>query len=89
MADDVLDRLLDLVRFVAGEHRVPAELGADTPLGAGGLELDSATTLELIVGCEAEFSVTFDPRRDLTPDAMRSVGSLAASLRRVRGVASP
>ena len=77
-----------MVRFVAGEHRVPANLGADTPLGAGGLELDSATMLELIVGCEAEFGVTFDPRRDLTPDAMRTVGSLAGSLRRVRGAAS-
>ena len=81
--DVVLDRLLKIVAFVAGAHRLPPDLGARTPLRAGGIELDSASMLDLIVSCEAEFSVTFDPHTDLTEEALRTVGTLAGSVRRL------
>jgi len=80
--DEVLERLLKIVAFVAGAHRLPADLGAHTPISEGGLELDSATVLELIVSCEAEFSVTLDPDTDFTEAALSTVGSLTESVRR-------
>jgi acyl carrier protein len=82
MEDVVLDRLLAIVSFVAGSHRLPPDLGAHTPITTGGIELDSAAMLELILCCEAEFSITFDPQTDLTEEAVRTVGTLAASVRR-------
>jgi len=80
--DEVLERLLEVVTFVAGAHRVPADLGPHTPLVAQGLELDSAALLELMVSCEAAFGVTFDPATDFTGDALRTVATLAGSVRR-------
>ncbi len=77
-------RLLEVVGYVAGPNRLPGELGAHTPITAGGLELDSVGVLELILACETEFSVTFDPRTDLTRDALQTIGSLARSIHRAR-----
>lgn len=83
MAEDaLLERLLKIVAFVAGAHRLPADLGAHTPIGEGGLEFDSASVLELIVSCEAEFSVTLGPDTDFTEEALSTVGRLAESVRR-------
>jgi acyl carrier protein len=83
MGDAVLDRLLAIVAFVAGSHRLPPDLGEHTPITTGGIELDSAALLELILACEAEFSITFDPRIHLTDDALRTIGTLASSVRRI------
>ena len=83
MGDVVLDRLLTVVAFVAGSHRLPPDLGEDTPITTGGIELDSAAMLELILACEAEFSITFDPRVHLTDEALRTVGTLASSIRAI------
>jgi acyl carrier protein len=83
MGDVVLDRLVTIVTFVAGSHRVPPDLGAHTPITTGGLELDSAAVLELILACEAEFSLTFDPRVHLTEEALRTLGTLATSVRAI------
>jgi acyl carrier protein len=80
--DELLERLLNIVAFVAGAHRLPTDLGAHTPISEGGLELDSATVLELIVSCEAEFSVTLDADTDFTKEALGTVGTLAESVRR-------
>ena len=83
MADDqVLERLLDVVRFVAGAHRVPADLGPHTPILERGLDLDSAAVLELMLSCESAFGITFDAGTDFTPEALRTVETLAGSIRR-------
>jgi len=82
MADRILEQLLGIVAFVAGEHRMPPDLGPQTAITAGGVDLDSAAVLELILSCEAEFGITFDPRADLTEEALRTVGTLAESVRR-------
>jgi len=82
MDDPVLPRLLLLVEEVAGAHRLPDELGLHTVLTEGGLDLDSPAILELLLSCEIEFGITFDSRIDLTPDALRTIGSLAGSVRR-------
>jgi acyl carrier protein len=83
--DELLERLLKIVAFVAGPHRLPSDLGAHTPISDGGLELDSTAVLELIVSCEAEFGVTLDPDTDFTEEALSTVGRLAASVRRATG----
>ncbi|HUG37313.1 MAG TPA: phosphopantetheine-binding protein [Candidatus Limnocylindrales bacterium] len=80
--DEVLERVVEVVRFVAGAHRAPADLGPHTRIVEQGLELDSAAVLELMVSCEAAFSVTFDPATDFTEDALRTVATLAESVRR-------
>jgi acyl carrier protein len=85
MDDPVVTRLLEIVEYVAGAHRLPDDLGVHTPITAGGLELDSVAVLELILACETEFSVTFDPRTDLTREALHTIGSLARSVHRARG----
>ena len=80
--DPVLERLLEVVRFVAGAHRVPADLGPHTPIVERGLDLDSAAVLELMLSCESAFGITFDPETDFAPDALRTVETLAGSVRR-------
>lgn len=83
MAEDAqLKRLLEVVTFVAGAHRLPADLGAHTPISEGGLGLDSAAVLELIVSCEREFGVTLDSDTDFTAAALATVGTLGESIRR-------
>ncbi len=47
---------------------------------------DSSEMLELIVACETEFGVVFDPAHDLTWEALTTVGSLAEVIReKVKG----
>jgi len=80
--DPVLARLLEVVRFVAGAHRVPDDLGPHTPIVERGLDLDSAAVLELMLSCESAFGITFDAETDFAPTALRTVESLAGSIRR-------
>jgi len=77
MNDDTLTRLIALASRVAGPDRTPREAGPDTPLTQAGFWLDSVGLLELVVACEAEFKVAFDPERDLTVDALATIGSFA------------
>jgi acyl carrier protein len=74
----VLDALRGLVAGLVGPARMPADLGADTPLAEGGLWLDSVELLELIVACETEWAITFEPARDLAGDNLETLGTLAA-----------
>jgi acyl carrier protein len=80
--DPVLARLLEIVVDVAGDRSLPASLGRHTAIAADGLELDSIAILELLVGCEAAFGITFDPSTDFSEDALHTLGTLAASVRR-------
>ena len=76
--DDTLTCLIALASRVAGPERTPQGAGSDTPLMQAGFWLDSVGLLELVVACEAEFQVAFDPERDLTVDALATIGSFAA-----------
>ena len=82
MDDPVLPRLLSLVEEVAGAVSASGRLGRPHSLDGGGLDLDPPAILEPLLSGEIEFSITFDPRIDLTPDAVRTIGSLAGSVRR-------
>ena len=73
----LVPRVLAVLARVAGPERTPPGAGADTPLAGGGFWLDSVALLEVIVACETEFDVSFDPDTDLTPEALATVGSLA------------
>ncbi len=71
-----LERVQAIVARVAGPARSPAAPGPDTPLQEGGFWLDSASVLEVILACEAEFDVAFDPEMDFDEHALRTVGTL-------------
>src|SRR5262249_27932671 len=60
------------------------QVGADTPLGKDGLWLDSGQLLELVIACEVEFGVSVEAATDLTPDTLRTVGTLAMLIRSKR-----
>jgi acyl carrier protein len=79
--DLLLARVLAIVAGIAGEGRSPASVGPDTPLTEGGFWLDSVALLEVILACEEEFEIVFDPETDLTREALGTVGALAASIR--------
>ena len=73
----IAERVLDVVRGVAGAARTPGDAGVDTPLGGGGFWLDSVDLVEVAVACEHEFSLVFDGESDLTREAMATSRSLA------------
>jgi acyl carrier protein len=75
MEDSVVGRLCALI--ASTRQSALGEVALDTPLGDRGVGLDSLDLFHLLVACEREFSVTFDPGLDLTPDALTTVGSLA------------
>ena len=80
--DAVLEALRAVVARVAGTRRAPPVTpGADTPLGEGGWWLDSLELLEVVVACEAEFGIVFEPGRDLLGGALDTLGTLAALIR--------
>jgi acyl carrier protein len=80
--DPIIGRLLEHAGAAAGDLRVPADAGPDTPLVDGGFWLDSVALLELITACEHEFGVSLDPAIDVTPATLGSVQSLADAIRR-------
>jgi acyl carrier protein len=55
-----LEHVQAIASRVAGPTRCPEKPGPDTPLQDGGFWLDSASLLEVIMACEAEFDVAFD-----------------------------
>ncbi len=71
-----LDRVQGIVTHVAGPDRIPSAAGPDTPLQDGGFWLDSASLVEVIIACEAEFDVVFDPETDFTDQALSTVRTL-------------
>lgn len=74
-----IEALWAIVARVVGPGRAPlADMTVDTPLAEGGLWLDSVELLEVIVACETEFDVIFEPGRDLVGDSLDTVGTLAA-----------
>ena len=75
------ERVRQVVARIAGPARTPSDAGPDTPLAAGGFWLDSVDLVEVIVACEVEFAVTFEGEADLTPEALRTVRTLADLIR--------
>ena len=84
--DTVVPRLITVLSRIAGPDRSPAGAGRETPLVNGGYWLDSVALLEVIVACEAEFGIAFDPEADLRHGALATLGSLAGL---IEGKASP
>jgi acyl carrier protein len=77
-----LDRLREVLVRVIGAARVPDDIGVDVPLAEDGLGLDSVELLQVVLGCEAEFGITFEPAQDLIGDGLKTVGTLAELIRR-------
>lgn len=80
-SDPVLDAMRSIVARVAGPSRTLAESGPETQLSEGGFWLDSTELLEVVVACEAEFGIVFDAARDLTREALETLGTLTALVR--------
>lgn len=76
-ADAVAAGVRDIIHRLVGPARVPAHAGLDTRL-ANGYWLDSVEMLEVVLECERQFGITFEASRDLTPEALATVDSLAA-----------
>jgi acyl carrier protein len=83
-AGETVAGVLATVSRTVGVHRLPPDAGPDLELTDGGLWLSSLELVEVIVGCEETFGVVLDPEKDLTPDALRTVGKLAATIEAVR-----
>jgi len=81
-SEKLLDALRELAARVMGSARMLAGTSADTPLGEGGLWLDSMGLLELIVACEVEFGITFEPGEDLVGHELDTLGTLAKVIER-------
>jgi acyl carrier protein len=82
MSDPIVGRVLAIVTRVAGARRTPPAAGPETALADGGFWLDSVDLLELVVACEHEFGLRLDPEMDLSPDALRTVATVADLVRR-------
>jgi hypothetical protein len=83
--DPVVTRVLAIVSRIAGAQRTPVNAGVETRLWGGGFSLDSIELLYVLVACDEAFGVA-DDSHDLPPEALATVGSLAAALEdRVRG----
>jgi acyl carrier protein len=78
--DDVATRVLAIVSRIAGPRRTPADPGVDTRLWGGGFSLDSIELLHVLIACDEAFGVARDGQRDVLPEALATVGSLAAAL---------
>jgi hypothetical protein len=76
--DHIVARLLPIVGRIAGPTRTPADAGADTRLWGGGFWLDSIELMHLMLACDDEFGPPAGPPP--APDALATVGALAASL---------
>ncbi len=80
--DPLLAAMRAIVAGVVGARRaLPADMGANTPLAEGGLWLDSLELLEVIVACEVEFGIIFEPAKDLLGDGLETLETLAALVR--------
>ena len=78
--DSVVTRVLAIVSRIAGARRTPAEPGVETRLWDGGFSLDSIELLHVLVACDEAFGVAGEGQPELTPEALATVGSLAAAL---------
>jgi acyl carrier protein len=67
---------------VAGPLRQPDGAGPDTPLGESGYWLDSVDLLEIVLACEREFDIVFDP--DLVAGSLGTARALADVIRSAR-----
>lgn len=85
MSAPSFDQVHAIVAEIAGADRCPPGAGTDTPLRDGGFWLDSASLLEVIMACEAEFGVAFDPDTDFTDEALATVGALFSVIQAKRG----
>ena len=79
MSDDLRSSLAALVASVARPPADPATVADDTSLLGGGLDLDSLSVLELVVGLEGLGVVV--PPEDVTPTHFGTLSSLVAYVR--------
>jgi acyl carrier protein len=84
MSSETVQRVIAVVREAAraGEDE---EITAETPLIGGGLALDSASVLELLVGLENEFDMEIGADELLAEEALKTIGSLADFIDRKAG----
>ncbi len=73
----LIEALRTIVARVVGASRAPADMSPDTPLGEGGLWLDSLELLQVVIASEAQFEITFAPGQDLVDARLKTLGTLA------------
>ena len=81
--DDV-SRLVRILTRIAGPDRTPNRVEDQTPIHGGGFWLDSADLLEVLLACEAAFSVELDPATLLPEESELTVARLMSAIDAVR-----
>ena len=82
--DTDIARLVDILTEIAGPDRTPERVSAETCLNEGGFWLDSADLLEVLLTCEAAFSVSLDPTTILPEGSSLTVARLMLAIDSVR-----
>jgi len=78
--DPLLDATRALVERIAGPGRVRPDAGPDTHL-VQDCWLDSVELLEILIACESEFGVVFEPARDFADGSPSTLGTLTSLIR--------
>ncbi len=85
VTDALFERVRAIVTAVAGPLRFPHTVTGETPRWDGGFWLDSVELLEVVLACQQEFPPKPDAGAALDPEALRTLGALAAFIRNTRG----
>jgi acyl carrier protein len=76
---EVRSFLLDTIVDDLGQPIDRDTIGDDAPLGAGGVDLDSLSLIELTMRLERRFGIEF-PETDIEPLGAMSLGELVADV---------
>ncbi|WNV88093.1 acyl carrier protein [Umezawaea sp. Da 62-37] len=79
LENEIRDFILTTVTKDMNHPIDDAEVGVASPLGSGGIDLDSLSLIELTMRLERRFNVQF-PETDIEPLGAMTLGELAADV---------
>ncbi|GGN30567.1 hypothetical protein GCM10011609_88440 [Lentzea pudingi] len=79
LENEIRDFIVTTVVEYMNHPIAPDEVGFESPLGSGGIDLDSLSLIELTMRLERRFNVQF-PETDIEPLGAMTLGKLAASI---------
>jgi acyl carrier protein len=79
LENEIRDFILTTVVKDMNHPIAPDEVNVESPLGSGGIDLDSLSLIELTMRLERRFNVQF-PETDIEPLGAMTLGELAADI---------
>ncbi|MEO6086204.1 MAG: acyl carrier protein [Umezawaea sp.] len=79
LENEIRDFILTTVVQDMNHPIEPDEVNVESPLGSGGIDLDSLSLIELTMRLERRFNVQF-PESDIEPLGAMTLGELAADI---------